>query len=111
MTETEYDRRLADLDHQHAAGQISEDEMKLRRRALKMEYGTQIFLVMNEDGDLDVGITQDDAFTRLSENCGGFAARIVRCVVHMAPPEPEAGPDIVIPPAAGHVTQIEVDAR
>lgn len=111
MTEEEYGQRINEIDQHVTDGLITEDEGKAQRRAITKERGVDIFIAMNEDGDPEVGTTEDEATERLTDNIGGRAMRIVKFVVHMLPPAVEECGDIVIPDAAGNTTTFEVEAE
>jgi hypothetical protein len=46
----------------------------------------ELFLAMDEDGNMDSGPTQEQAAGRLTQNYEGNLCRIVKVNVHMAPP-------------------------
>ena len=66
----------------------------------------ELFIAMNEAGDLDAGIGQEEAQRRLRENCGGNLARVAKVIVHMTPPLVEDGGEAVIPNVIGATTVI-----
>jgi hypothetical protein len=47
----------------------------------------EIYLAMNEDGGWIVTNDESDALTQLSENEGGYQARVVKVTVKMTPPK------------------------
>jgi hypothetical protein len=47
----------------------------------------EIYLAMNEDGGWIVTNDEGDALTQLSENEGGYLARVVKVTVKMTPPK------------------------
>jgi hypothetical protein len=112
MTEDEYGTRVEEIDQHVNDGLITEDEGRAKRRALRKQRGVEIFVAMNEDGD--VAVSDDcggDASQRLTENCGGIAIRVASFTIHMMPPAVESGPAVTIPDSAGTTEQIEVEAE
>jgi hypothetical protein len=59
-------------------------------------YEIEVFVAMNEDGDYEVGIDQNDAVERLDKNVGGEMRRIAKLTVYMAAPT-AAKTDVVVP--------------
>jgi hypothetical protein len=47
----------------------------------------EVYLAMNEDGGWIVTNDESDALTQLSENEGGYQARVVKVTVKMTPPK------------------------
>jgi hypothetical protein len=66
----------------------------------------EIFVAMNEEGDYEVAITEEEASERLFENQGGYQCRIVRIGGFMAGPV-LADAVIDIPDDAGETVQLE----
>jgi hypothetical protein len=66
----------------------------------------RILVAMNEDGDWVVTDDESDALSKLSNDVGGYHARVVAITVHMSPPVmPEAS--VTVPDDAGETVSIE----
>lgn len=68
----------------------------------------EIWVAMNEDGGWVVVTDESDALTQLSENEGGYLARVCKVTVNMAPPV-AIGAIVNIPDEHGQ--QIEVTSE
>jgi hypothetical protein len=79
-------------------------------RGISMTENTRMhfeaFIAMNEDGDFEVGSTEEDASERQAENCGGYQCRIVRIGGFMSAPV-LIETTVDIPDDAGKVVEIE----
>jgi hypothetical protein len=60
----------------------------------------EIFIAMNEDGDWIVETDESDALNKLSEDAGGYHARVVKLTVTMSPPKMTEA-KVVVPDEAG----------
>jgi hypothetical protein len=69
----------------------------------------EVFIAMNEEGDIEVGTDAEDAADRLSGNQGGYHCRIVRIGGFMTPPR-LAELTVDIPDDAGETQSIESPA-
>lgn len=69
----------------------------------------EIFIAMNEDGDWVVLDDESEAINQLSENAGGYHARVVKVTVKMAPPKMTEA-EVEVSDEAGETKQIEVEA-
>jgi hypothetical protein len=65
----------------------------------------EIWLAMNEDGDWIVTNCEDEAAERLTEDVGGYHARIVKVVVKMSPPA-AAEATVTVPDDAGELQAV-----
>lgn len=63
----------------------------------------EIWLAVNEDGDYEVGIAEDEATERLTENIGGYCCKLVKLTVMVTAPKVE-NVDVDVPDAAGKTT-------
>jgi hypothetical protein len=71
-----------------------------------MKTTAEIYIAMNEDGDFEVGINEEEASERLMEHAGGQMIRIVKIAAKMTPPAiTEAAVDV--PDEAGETTEVE----
>lgn len=66
----------------------------------------EIFIAMNEDGDWIVTNDDSDALNQLSNDAGGYQARVVKITVTMSPPV-MAEAEVAIPDEAGTTTELE----
>jgi hypothetical protein len=46
----------------------------------------ELYLAMNEDGDYEVGLTDEEAKDRLTDNIGGYCCRIFKVNFEANPP-------------------------
>jgi hypothetical protein len=60
-----------------------------------------VWLAVNERGDYEVGTSEEDAATRLTEKQDGYRCRMVKLAVLVMPPAATEVPDDV-----GHVVDI-----
>jgi hypothetical protein len=62
----------------------------------------EVWIVMNEDGDYEVGKDEDDAVERFEDDVGGSFRRVVKINVTMGPPEPQVA-NVTVPGEAGTI--------
>jgi hypothetical protein len=67
-----------------------------------------VFIAMNEDGDFVVVTDESDALMKLSEDVGGYCARIVKVVVKMTPPT-VTETTVNVPDEAGKTAKVEAE--
>jgi hypothetical protein len=70
-----------------------------------------LFIVMNEDRDIDSGPTLEQAAGRLDQSHVGNLLRAVKLTVHIAPPTVEDVGKVIVPDAAGTVTRLEIERK
>jgi hypothetical protein len=68
----------------------------------------ELFVVMNEDGEIESGPTLEQAAGRLDQDCVGNLMRGVKIAVRMAPPTVDDGGKVIIANSAGTVTSAKV---
>jgi hypothetical protein len=68
----------------------------------------EIFIAMNEEGDWIVTHDESDALNQLSNDVGGYQARVVKVTVTMAPPV-MAEAEIEIPEEAGKEVETKAE--
>ena len=66
-----------------------------------------IYIAMNEEGEYEVGTSEEEAGERLVDCHGGYMSRIVRLPVRMAPPKAMEAPAFDIPDETGMTIAIE----
>jgi hypothetical protein len=66
----------------------------------------EIFISMNEEGEVGIGTSAEDAATNLLDNHGAFAMRTVCLNVAMAKPEMQ-NVDVTVPDEAGSTVVVE----
>jgi hypothetical protein len=62
----------------------------------------EVWIVMNEDGEYEVGKDEDDAVERFEDDVGGSFRRVVKINVTMGPPEPQVA-NVTIPGETGTI--------
>jgi hypothetical protein len=68
-----------------------------------------VWIVMNESGDYEVGRDEETAIDRFdAEEFGGLYRRLVRFKVTMSPPE-AVEVDLTVPDEAGKTVAVETD--
>lgn len=67
----------------------------------------EIFIAMNEGGDVAFGTSANEAKELLVDNYESLAVRIVAIGVAMTPPAIETGPHVDIPDNAGETVEVE----
>jgi hypothetical protein len=67
----------------------------------------EVYIAMNEEGEYEVGTTEEEAGERLMDNHGGYMSRIVRLPVRMTPPKAMEAPAVDIPDEAGTTIAFE----
>ena len=70
----------------------------------------EVFVAMNEGGDYEVGLDQEDAADRLQGSHGGYQCRIVRLGGFMTAPTLVETPSIDISDNAGETMELETEA-
>ena len=68
----------------------------------KIPVTVEIFIAMNEDGGYVVSKDESDVLELLTENEGGWRARVVKLNVKMTPPQLDEV-NVVVPDEAGKV--------
>ena len=66
----------------------------------------EFYIAMNEEGEFEVGTTEEEASQRLVENTSGYSCRIVKINAKMAPPALTEA-EVDIPDDAGTTVTIE----
>ncbi len=66
----------------------------------------EFYVAMNEEGEFEVGTTEEEASQRLVENTSGYRCRIVKINAKMAPPALVEA-DVDIPDEAGTTVTFE----
>lgn len=69
----------------------------------------ELWLAMNEDGDWVVTADDGEALTKLGEDCGGYAARVIKLTVKMTPPAITEH-EVDVPDDAGETKEVETEA-
>jgi hypothetical protein len=72
------------------------------------KHEKELYLVMNEDGEMDSGPTLMQAAMRLNHHYAGNMLRAVKMNVHMAAPVAEDCGDVIIPDADGSTVRLTV---
>ena len=67
----------------------------------------EFFLAINEDGGFVVCKDESDVLQMLSEDEGGWHARVVKLVVKMTPPQAQEI-TVTVPDTAGETATVEV---
>jgi hypothetical protein len=71
----------------------------------------EIYLVINEDGDYEVGPDYDTAIDAFENSHGGSGPRrIVKLTAKITPPQIEDGGEIDVPDEAGETKEVETEA-
>jgi hypothetical protein len=68
----------------------------------------EVWIVMNEDGDYEVGPDQDTAVERFDESKAGSMRRLVQLKVSMSAPS-VTEVDVALPDEAGQIVNVEID--
>jgi hypothetical protein len=71
----------------------------------------EVYVAINEEGDVETGCTLDEATVRLSENFGGQMVRVIRKLFLIAPPQIQDLCDENVPDDEGDVTHLEQAAE
>jgi hypothetical protein len=66
----------------------------------------EVYIAMNEEGEFEVGTTEEEASQRLVENTSGYSCRLVKINAEMTPPAPIEA-DVDISDEAGTTIAIE----
>jgi hypothetical protein len=67
----------------------------------------EVYIAVNEDGDVETGCSVDEAVDRLSENFGGQMVRVVRKAFRIMPPDVTDLGEEEVADEEGDVTQME----
>jgi hypothetical protein len=72
------------------------------------KHKIEVWIAMNEDGDYVVGTDENEASERFDEQIGGFARRVAKLNVKMAPPVIEEI-EVDIPDTAGETIEVAAE--
>jgi hypothetical protein len=107
MTDEEFDKQIEEIDAQRRDGLLTWDEAAAKKLELKIARGAVIYVAMNEDGDHEVGTTEDEATERLSDNVGGRLGRVIRLTIRMSPPKVEDAGEVAVADTIGETLAVE----